>query len=203
MLKHCFMLVFAIVLLVALKTETLGQAEQYLKQGSSYHVADDTSDRAADLYGQLIMKYPKSTEAETAQFSLGSYYSRKFFILEARNSVQDWDSFNKAEEALYRYIKTYPRGYYLADAYQTLAMIALRRGYRDAAFSLWRQMKEAAAADQKVYISKVTWSTADDDVVKRYCDSASLADAAYHIAAKQSFNDAVRSLTKWAQANCH
>ena len=201
MSKQFFLL--ALPLLIA--TCVLGQkAAQSLKQGGSYQAADDTSDRAADAYRETIKNYPNSAEAEAAQFFLASYYNRKFYILEQRNKVQDWDSLNRAEAELYRYKGKYPRGTYLADAYHMLATIALRRGYRDTSVSWLVTMKQAAATDRKVYISRITWSPAASDQIRGYCDTASLADVQLDVLRKtSSFNDVVQAVTNWARAQCH
>lgn len=179
-------------------------AAQLLKDGSRYQAADDTSDQAADLYRQLIRKYPKSAEAESGQFFLGAYYQRKFFILEQRAKVQDWDSLNKAEEELYAYVGKYPQGFYFADAYYSLGIAALRRGYKASARSLWSKTKEAAGKDRKVYIFRFTWSYSKDDIIKRYCDTASLASASGDALNKEwSFDGVVSALTNWARDHCH
>ena len=194
--------------LVPLTVSTPGQsrsqsAAQLLKQGSSYQAADDTSDRAADIYRQLIRMFPKAVEAEAAQFFLGEYYTRKFFILEQRSKAQDWSSLDQAEQELYTYKGKYPRGTYLADAYQFLSTIALRRGYTSSAVSWLETMKKAASSDQKVYIFRMTWSPDTSDVVKRYCDTRSLADATMSpINRKSSFNGVMDEVTNWARSNC-
>lgn len=202
--KRTLLAWFAVFLLSAIETKVFAQsAAQLLRQGSRYQAADDTSDRAPELYRELISKFPRSAEAESAQFFLGGYYNRKFFILEARNQVQDWGSFNRAEEALYSYLKRYPRGFYSADSYHTLALIALRRNYRDKAIALWARMKEAADKDKKVYIYRLTWSANQDDVIKGYCDTNGLADAGSKaMGQSSSFTEIVNSLTKWARSNC-
>src|ERR1044071_538944 len=70
-----------------------GTAVQLLKEGTSYQSADDTSDRAAISYRLVIQKYPSSPEAEQAQYFLGTYYEKKFFLLEGKSKEQDWSSF--------------------------------------------------------------------------------------------------------------
>lgn len=181
-----------------------GTAAQLLKEGTSYQSADDTSDRAVDLYRQLIRKYPKSPQAESAQFFMGSYYQRKFFILEQRAKVQDWGFMNRAEEELYAYVWKYPKGSYLADAYHVLAVSAFRRGYKATATSLWGKMKQAAEKDPKVYIFPLNWSYGTDDVIKGYCDTASLATASVKAMHDEwSFDKAMTALTNWGRKNCH
>ena len=86
--------------LMLVTTAGQGTPAQLLKEGSSYQSSEDTGDRAAEVYRLLIQKYPTSIEAERAQFFLGTYYQKKFYILEYRSKSQDWSSFNQAEDAL-------------------------------------------------------------------------------------------------------
>jgi len=177
--------------------------DQLLRDGSRYQAIDDTTDRAPEIYQQLIKQYPNSAEAESAQYFSGSYYSRKFFIFEKRNNVQDWGSMNRAEQELYAYIGKYPRGLYLADSYNSLAIVALRRDYRDNARALWTKMRDSAAGDRKVYIYRVTWSSSNDDVIKGYCDTSALATTSLSLLDKKlSFDQTVGELTNWARGNC-
>jgi len=191
---------------IALAGSAVGKtpsAAQLLKQGSSYQAADDTSDRAPDIYRQLIRLFPKSVEAEAAQFFLGTYYERKFFILEQRSKTQDWESLNRAEEELYKYKGKYPKGAYIADTFHILATIALRRGYSTTAASWLQNMKQAGAADKKVYIFRMTWSPNTNDVVKAYCDTRALADANLDpINRKMSFDEVMNEVTNWARRSC-
>jgi len=177
--------------------------EQLLREGSRYQAIDDTTDRATEMYQQLIKQYPNSAEADSAQYFSGAYYSRKFFILEKRNHVQDWGSMNRAEQELYAYIGKYPRGLYLADSYNALAIVALRRNYRDNARAIWAKMRDSAFYDRKVYISRVTWSSSSDDLIKGYCDTAGLAAISLSLVDdKSSFDQIVTEITNWARNNC-
>lgn len=210
MFKQACSLLFRLALTIcfagALTTAAFAKtpsAAQLLKQGSSYQAADDTTDRAADIYRQLIRLFPKSVEAEAAQFFLGTYYERKFFILEQRSKTLDWDALNRAEQELYVYKGKYPKGSYLADAFHILATIALRRGYSSTAVSWLQTMKQAAPADKKVYIFRMTWAPNTNDVVKRYCDTRALADANLAPINKRLGFDAVMTeVTNWARGNC-
>jgi hypothetical protein len=201
--KYLVTICFTIAVTTSIN-EVQGQsAATLLREGSRYQAADDTSDRAPGIYRQLIMKYPKSAEAESAQFFMGAYYSRKFFILEQRSNVQDWGSMNRAEEELSTYITRYPRGFYIADSYNTLAIIALRRGLSGPALSRWNSMKSVASKDPKVYIFRVTWSPGADDVIKGYCNTESLAYASLRaLDTQSSFNGVVAALTSWAREHC-
>ena len=110
---------------------------------------------------------------------------------------------NRAEQELDAYIAKYPRGFYLADSYNTLAIVALRRDDRDKARNNWTKMRDAAAHDRKVYISRVTWSASNDDVIKGYCDTAALAAVSLSLLDnKLSFDQIVHELTTWARSNC-
>ena len=206
MLKNTVIILnFTIVLMISLAGQVMAQeaAQQILREGSRYQAIDDTSDRAAEADQQLMRTHPKSAEAEAAQFFLGAYYSRKFYIIEKRNNVQDWGSMNRAEQELYTYIAKYPNGFYLADAYHTLALSALRRGYWDNARKLWLQMREVAPKDRKVYIYRVTWSTYSEDVIKGYCDTVGLADVSLYMLDKRlSFDQLVSGITNWARGQC-
>ncbi|MGI9068405.1 MAG: tetratricopeptide repeat protein [Pyrinomonadaceae bacterium] len=181
-------------------------AAHLLKEGVSYQNADDTSDRAADLYRQLIRRYPTSAQAEQAQFFLGTYYQKKFFLLEGKSKVQDWSSFNQAEQALYGYVGAYTtKGTksYLADSYHMLAVIALRRGYPDTARTLLNKMIGVATKDRQVYINKVVWSARADDVIKGYCDTTALASASLDaIKSGKSFTEIVSTLNNWCRGHC-
>ncbi len=202
--KYTIATIVTILLIISIADRAACQKpEQLLREASRYQAIDDTSDRATEMYQQLIKQYPNSAEAESAQYFSGAYYSRKFFIIEKRNNVQDWGSMNRAEQELYAYIGKYQRGFYLADSYNTLAIIALRRGYRDSARSLWTKMKETAGQDRKVYVYRVTWSSSNDDVIKGYCDTAALAAVSLDLMGrKMSFDQVVNELTNWARSNC-
>lgn len=203
--KNRNIITLTILLTISFADQVMGQGgpEQLLREGSRYQNVDDTSDRAAELYQQLIKGYPKSAEAEAAQYFVGGYYSKKFFIIEKRSNVQDWGSLNRAEQELYAYVGQYPNGIYVADAYYTLALIALRRGYQDNARKLWLRMRESAARDGKVYIFRVTWSPANNDLIQGYCDTVALSGVSLNLLDKHaSFDQTVSELTNWARNNC-
>lgn len=181
-------------------------AARLLNEGTYYQSGDDTSDRAADSYRQLILRYPKTTQAEQAQFYLGTYYQNKFFIVEYRDKTQDWSSFNQAEDALRTYITKYPRGSYLADAYYALALISLRRGYnnkyREDARSFLDTMSKQRV-DAQVYVYKVVWSPYPDDVVKLTCQKNSLAASELTLINRISTFEGFRTASgEWCRNNC-
>lgn len=188
------------------RSQERSSAAKLLSEGTYYQSGDDTSDRAADSYRQLILRYPDSTQAEQAQFYLGIYYQNKFFILEHRYKTQDWSSFNQAEDALHTYVGKYPRGSYLADAYYALAMISLRRGYSNkyrADAKSWLNKMSGQRADGKVYLYKVVWSPHSDDVIKLTCEKNSLAaNELILINRISTFEGFTIALKEWCRNNC-
>jgi hypothetical protein len=190
---------------VTTKQSRIGAAA-LLKQGTTYQAVDDISDRAADFYRLVLQKYPDSPESERAQFYLASYYQKKFFILDQTNHVQDWSAFNEAESALYAYVGKYARngaGSYLGDAYHTLAIISLRRGYIDNARRQLAEMRNVASRDGSVYIYTLVWSRNAADVVDKNCNTAVLASGTLeNIRSPFDFDRFVRDLRTWCRQHC-
>ena len=221
MLKNCFcsndatkglsLVCLAVLLLLGTSRDADAQkpgAAKLLKEAAYYQSEDDTSDRAAELYRQLILKYPTSLQAEQAQFYLGTYYQNKFFIIQHRKNVQDWSAFNQAEAALDLYIRKYPRGSYLADAYYALALISLRRDYnnntyRSRALSYLDKMA-GQKADGKVEMYRVVWTPYPDDVLKRTCAKNQLANSERALINQNStFDSFIVVLREWCKGNCY
>ena len=176
-----------------------------LNEANYYQGNDDTSDRAAELYRLIVVKYPNTVEAERAQFYLGTYYQKKFFILENKDHVQDWSSFNQAEDALNTWLAKYSKGRhtYLADSYYALAIIALRRGDSKTARHMLDGMGRVASSDPSVYIYKIVWSPRSDDVIKRNCNTSALAIATNATIDKYSnFDSLVTALRNWCLSEC-
>src|SRR5437868_7602529 len=59
-------------------------AQQVLAKALFYYNNDDISDEAARQCQLVLKQYSSTPEAETAQFYLGSYYQRKYYILKER-----------------------------------------------------------------------------------------------------------------------
>lgn len=180
-------------------------AAKLLNEANYYQSNDDISDRAAELYRLVITKYPNTVEAERAQFYLGTYYQKKFFILDYRDHVQDWSSFNQAEEALNSWLAKYSRGRhtYLADSYFALAIIALRRGDSKTARLALERMGRVANSDPSVYIYKIVWSPRSEDEVKRTCRTRDLAfNTNVTINKYHDFESFVSGLRYWCLSEC-
>lgn len=179
-------------------------AKQLLDQATYYHSIDDTTERAADLYRLVQTRYPHTLEAELATYYLGLYYQKKFYVLMNTSRVANWTAFNQAEAALQTYIKIYSnsgRKGYLADAYHTLAIIALQRGNRQAAESYLREMVSAASKDGTVYVSNIVWSPDKKALVNRTCDTRSLAAQTLKLS-NLYFDQAIGELRSWAESAC-
>jgi tetratricopeptide (TPR) repeat protein len=184
-------------------------SQQLLNQASYYYSVDDTSDRAADLYRQVVAKYPNSPEAEQAQFYLGLYFHKKFYCLRSRNRIDDWSAFNSAEEALNKYIKDYSyRGAkaYLADAYFTLALIYLQRGdasNRQTAINYLNTMvRDAAAKDSQVYVDSIVWTPDTNESIKFNYKTIQLAAALQEAIGHSNDFDRLRvELRNWCRKN--
>ena len=208
---HSLMLgILSIGCLLAFSVHSAGQrksdsalATRLLEEGNYYQSIDDTSDRAADRYRKIIRDFPNLKQAEPAQFYLGTYYHKKFYILKNRHGIEDWSSINEAEAALLKYVYKYGNGKYLADAYHALTIMSLRRGNRPRASELLGYMKNSAANDSSVNIYMVIWSRDRDDVVKKECGSKYLAEKTREFFWKtENFESAVRSLRDWCNYFC-
>jgi len=186
-------------------------AKQLLSQASYYYSIDDISDRASDLYRQILAKYPNSLEAEQAQFYLGLYFHKKFYCLRNRSKIDNWSAFNNAEEALNAYIKKYSsRGTksYLADAYFTLAIIYLQRGgdtNRKRAIDYLNKMNVAASKDSRVYVEYIVWTPNPKENINAYCDTRKLAAVSLAPLGSSNYSDfdsLLYDLRKWGRSYC-
>jgi len=181
-------------------------ATELLKEGRYYHGLNDISDRAAERYQMTMKASPRSPQAEEAQYYLGTYFQKKFYLLEERYRVQDWSTFNRAEEAYFGYISKYTgKGFhlYLSDAYYALAMVALRRGSDENAQKYLWALNEASVKDQEVAVFYGLLPPDSKDVKNAVCNSRSLAAATLEIIGKEkSFPGRTNMLRQWHRSNC-
>jgi len=181
-------------------------ARELLDEGMYYHGLNDTSDRAAERYQMTMKISPRSQQAEEAQYYLGTYFHKKFYLLEERYGVQDWSTFNRAEEAYFEYISKYnARGFhlYLSDAHYALAMVALRRGSDENAQKYLRALHKTSLKDKEVDLFYGLLPSDSRDVKNAVCDSRSLAAATLEIISKErSFPGRTNMLTQWYRSNC-
>ena len=153
-------------------------ADEILKLGFFYYNNDDISDKAATQFRAVIAKYPKSGEAETAQYYLGSYYQRKFYVKLAQYRKED----KSPLELAVREYRVYTDKYYksgshkwLGDAFFNLALVYLQKGdVRNAGFEL-NKMRGASNLDSSVYLYQVIYSKNFEDVIDRSVATEGLA----------------------------
>jgi hypothetical protein len=181
-------------------------ATELLKEGRYYHGLNDISDRAAERYQMAMKASPRSPQAEEAQYYLGTYFHKKFYLLEQRYEVQDWSSFNRAEEAYFGYISKYSaKGFhlYLSDAYYALAMAALRRGNDDQARRYLSALNETSVKDKDVSLFYGLLPPDSQDVKNAVCDPRALGAATLKIMAEEkSFPGRTKLLKQWYRSNC-
>ena len=81
--------------------DVASSAKDLLKKGDYYYSIDDTTDRAAELYKQLIARYPTSLEAEQAQITRA--FSKKFIACSMPAEAKSgWPSSQKQHSAPYK-----------------------------------------------------------------------------------------------------
>ncbi len=188
------------------QTQQAGNAsspDQLLKLGYFYYNNDDITDKAAEQFMAVISKYPKSAEAETAQYYLGSYYQRKYYVQMEKYRKQDERSLEAAKKEYKAYTdKYYKTGshQWLSDAFFNLALVYLQAGdARNAGYEL-AKIGGASSLDNSVYIYQVTYSQSYDDVIDANINAKRLADyASSLINSKQSFKQTVSSIRDWCR----
>jgi hypothetical protein len=181
-----------------------GEARQLLERGRFYASGNDFTDRAAEQYRLLIKKYPASREAESAQFYLGTYFYRKFYVFKHTRQQTDLDTLREAGKAYYEYIWKYGNSRspaLLSDAYHSLAMIHLQLGQPGDARRLLEELRGAASKDRQVYLYQVVWSPHSADTVEGDYDAAALAAYTLRLVeANLGFEAVVAKTREWCRA---
>lgn len=166
---------------------TLTQAQsselkKALALGDFYYKNGDITDKAAVQYRKVRDSAPKSSEGATAQYYLGSYFHRKFYIQKEKKLKEDVGLLTEAKAEYEGYASksawNSPKPEWLSDAYFNLALILAQRGDSQQTEQYLGKMFGAAPYDQKVYIYQVVWSPSAKDVVDAYVDSRQLAQYA-------------------------
>jgi hypothetical protein len=179
-------------------------ADEILKLGFFYYNNDDISDEAANQFRAVIAQYPRSTEAETAQYYLGSYFQRKYYVEGTKFRRKD----TQALEAAGREYRAYTDRYYkdgshqwLADAFFNLALVYLQSGDAVNAGYELNKMSGAASPDDSVYIYQVIYSQSSDDVLDGSFSASRL--AAYTSAlvneGGRSFDQIAAAIRDWCR----
>lgn len=150
-----------------------------LALGDFYYKNNDITDRAAVQYRKVRDSNPKSAEGATAQYFLGSYYHRKFYIQREKKLKEDFgllvDAQGQYEDYANRFAFNSPSPEWLSDAYFNLALIFLQRGDTWKAEHFLGKMFGAATNDPRIYIYQVVWSPNSKDVVDSNLDARQLA----------------------------
>ncbi len=164
------------------RTTRTSDPNAILAKADVYFKNNDITDRAAVEYRAVKDRFPKTKEAATAQYYLGSYYHRKFYIQREKKLREDYGLLVEAQGQYEDYAKRYawqtnpPE--WLADAYFNLALIFLQRGDNKRAEELLGKMYGAAPYDRTTHIYQVIWSPNTKDVIDSSFDSKQLAEYA-------------------------
>jgi hypothetical protein len=181
------------------------QPDQILKKGFFYYNNDDITDNAAAQFRAVIARYPKSDEAETAQYYLGSYFQRKYYVELSKYRREDKTALEAAKKEYRAYTdKYYKTGnhQWLADAFFNLALVFMQQGdSKNAGFEL-SKMGGADSLDKSVYIYQVVYSQSADEVIDNSFPAKSLANYASSVArnSRQSFAQNVASIKQWCRS---
>lgn len=169
--------------------------------GIFYYNNDDITDKAAEQFRNLKTTYPNSPKAANAQYYLGSYYQRKFYIQRERSKTTDWGALGMAEKEYFLYIDKYSSGgasEWLSDSHFNLALVFLQENQQDWARDILNRMSRAANQDRKVYIYQIVWSSDPADVLDYSFDAGDLARyTASLVNNGQNFEQNVASLKRW------
>lgn len=189
-------------------------ADQCLSLGIYYYNNEDLADRAARQFKLVMTKYATAgKQAEQAQYFLGSYYQRKYYIQLRRQRKDDRKSLALAASEFKKYTDRYYKtgsGQWLADAFFNLGLVYLQLSDTGSAANELSKMRDASWRDGSVYIYQTVWSPDTGDVIDSYVPSKTLAEFALSTlsgkaGAQQwlqpgdSFDQKVSMLTKWCQ----
>jgi hypothetical protein len=153
-----------------------------LAKADVYFKNNDITDRAAVEYRAVRDRFPGTSAAATAQYYLGSYYHRKFYIQRETKLREDPSVLVEAQGQYEDYVSRYawqtnpPE--WLADAYFNLALIFLQRGDSKRSEQFLGKMYGAAPYDRSTHVYQVIWSPNTRDIIDSSFDSKQLAEYA-------------------------
>jgi tetratricopeptide (TPR) repeat protein len=179
--------------------------DKLLSLGDFYFRNNDISDKADSYYKQVIRNSPGTQTAGYAQYNRGSYWFRKFYVVQEQYSKEDRSALIEAEGQFYDFIDKFARQTntmgLLSDAEFYLALVYLQQGKREYAIGwLNRMLAEAVKQDQMVYVYKVVWTSKPGDIVDRNVDAAQLAAFARGAMQKSGdVNSVLLDIKRWCQ----
>ncbi|MFN2513814.1 MAG: tol-pal system YbgF family protein [Pyrinomonadaceae bacterium] len=196
-----------------LRTSRTPDPKAILAQADVYYKNNDITDRAAVEYRAVRDRFPRTKEAATAQYYLGSYYHRKFYIQREKKLQEDYGVLVEAQGQYEDYVKRYawqtnpPE--WVADAYFNVALIFLQRGDNKRAEEFLGKMYGAAPYDRTTHVYQVIWSPDTKDVIDSSFDSKQLAEYANSLIYSQAyaqqkvegppFNSIVGKIISWCK----
>lgn len=153
-----------------------------LAKADVYFKNNDITDRAAAEYRAVRDRFPKTQEAATAQYFLGSYYHRKFYIQKEKKLKEDYGLLVEAQGQYEDYASKYAwrnkSPEWLADTYFNLALVFLQRGDNKKGEEFFGKMYGAAPYDRTTHVYQVIWSPNAKDLIDSSFDSKQLAEYA-------------------------
>jgi len=159
-----------------------GDPKPILAVADLYYKNNDISDKAAIQYRKVRDQFPTAKEAETAQYFLGSYFHRKFYIQREKKLKEDYGLLVEAQREYENYASKYAwkskAPDWLADAYFNLALIFLQKGDNKKAEEFLGKMYGAAPYDRTTQIYQVIWSPNTRDIIDASFDSKQVAEYA-------------------------
>lgn len=170
-----------------------------------YYNNDDLSGRAEQLLKRLLTRrYDGTPESETAQYYLGAYYQRRYYLSREKKGDPDWNALKQSALEYRNYTDNYYRRgnhKWLTESFFNLAMVYLQLGEPWNAVNELSKMKEAAGIDPAVYIYQIVWSSQTQDVIDTNLPAAQLADYAKKVVQENgnNFERAVLLIQKWCQ----
>jgi len=163
-------------------TRRVADPKPILAVADLYYKNNDISDKAAVQYRKVRDQFANTKEAEKAQYYLGSYYHRKFYIQKEKKLNADYGLLGQAQSEYEAYASKYAwkskSPDWLADAYFNLALVSLQRGDNKKAEGFLGKMYGAAPYDRTTHVYQVIWSPSTRDLIDSSFDSKQLAEYA-------------------------
>lgn len=190
-------------------TKSSSAATQLLSRGLFYYNNND--DNAARQFQQVIKQYPSSQEGEDAQYYLGSYYQRKYFVKRKSKSPDPRelrDILINAEAAFQKYISRFTNNgsrKWLSDAEFNLSLVYLLEGDQKRALLQLDDMLDKSSRDQSVYIYQVDWPLSRKDVIDSNFDAKQLAQftrslPSVNALSQSGVDQIIADIKKWCQS---